>query len=168
MELNIQGRRKIIAISIQRTDSEYSEYVIAGIESYDTDKFDHWLIKIDGNGHQIWKRTIMENTNNPARFVLQTSDGGYILIGITGLYKNEEHSIWLIRTDPNGNHIWNRTFDGGRNGVISSIQQTGDGGYILAGVTELYESGDYDAFLVKTDENGNQQWNKTFGKERSN
>ena len=160
--LTFRGAEKNIAISIQQTSDR--EYFLAGVTgSYNSDNFDHWLIKIDENGHQIWKRTIIEKANNPARFVLRTSDGRYILLGITGLYENKEHNIWLIGTDPNGSPIWNRTFDGGRHGVISSIQQTADGGYILAGETELFGSGDYDAWLIKTDLIGNQQWNKTFG-----
>ena len=152
--------------SIQGTSD--SGYIGAGIilEKPGSDHPDGWLIKVDSNGNEQWNRTFQGMGFCIIESVQQTSDGGYVLAGYrTGL--EEMGGSWLIKVDANGNELWNRTFGawnrtfGGRGEWANSVQQTTDGGYILAGRGFL---------LIKTDVNGNMQWgkNKKFeGKERA-
>ena len=133
-------------------------YIFAGWAHYEVG-----LIKTDADGNQQWDKRLRVTDNDHAKSVQQTLDGGYILAG----FSHDTNDVWLIKTDANGNAQWNRTFGGSEMEYARSVQQTSDGGYILAGSTHSYGSGGADAWIVKTDANGNEQWNKTFGQASS-
>jgi len=95
--------------------------------------------------------------------VQQTNDGGYILVGYTTSQGSGNADIWLLKTDTNGTMEWNKTFGGFTTDKGYSVQQTIDGGFILVGKTFSYGYGSCDAWLIKIDQNGNEQWNKTYG-----
>jgi hypothetical protein len=119
------------------------------------------LIKVDANGNMQWSKTFGGQGWDAGYSVQQTSDGGYIIVGVTRSYGAGGYDVYLIKVDANGNIRWNKTFRGGGSTLGYSVQQTSDGGYIIIGETLSY--GGYDVYLIKVDANGNMQWSKTFG-----
>jgi len=149
------------AFSVQQTSD--GGYILAG----ETDSFgaadDIFLIKTDANGNIIWAKTYGGIENEIARSVQQTSDGGYILAGYTSSFGAGNLNIFLIKTDASGNIQWAKTYGGTDYDWAYSVQQTSDGGYIVAGRTWSFGAGSEDIFLIKTDASGNVQWAKTYG-----
>jgi hypothetical protein len=141
-------------------------YALAGYTySYGAGSADFWLVKTDSNGNAQWNRTYGGASDDYAYALVQTSDGGYAIAGSTKSFGAGDWDFWLVKTDVNGNIQWSRTYGGTRDdgwwGV--TLVQTVDGGYALAGYTYSYGAGFSDFWLVKTDSNGNMQWNRTYG-----
>ena len=113
-----------------------------------------------------WSKTFGGSGWDEANSVQQTSDGGYIIAGRTNSYGAGSKDAWLIKTDSSGKEEWSKTFGGSDYDGANSVQQTSDGGYIIAGYTGSYGAGDYDAWLIKTDSSGKEEWSKTFGDPR--
>ena len=140
-------------------------YVIVGRirpfeNSFNSDVF---LIKTDDDGNIEWEKTFGGSNSDGGGDIQLTNDGGYIIAGFTRSFGNPEDSdIWLIKTDVNGNEMWNKTYGNDvKNESGWSVKQTNDGGFIVSGSSS---SGllNYSAYLIKTDINGNLEWYKYF------
>ena len=137
-------------------------YIITGeISSSENGSSDIWLIKTDSEGQEEWNQTFDGNDRDYGKSVKQTVDGGYIIIGSTG--SDYYYDVWLIKTDPKGTEEWNQTFGGDNKDYGNSVQQTIDGGYIITGEISSSGNGSSDVLLIKTDQQGQEEWIQTFG-----
>jgi len=139
-------------------------YIICGrTESFGNGGKDVYLIKTDGNGVEQWTQTFGGSSDDEGASVQQTTDGGYIICGLTESFGNGYEDIWLIKTDSQGDSLWTKTFGGSDSDEGFSVQQTTDGGYVVTGYTESTANGNRNINLIKTDGSGNLQWEQKFG-----
>ena len=109
----------------------------------------------------VWQKTFGGNSDDEALSIQQTQDGGYIVVGYTSSFGVGNWDIYVIKLDANGDNVWEKTYGGSGYDIAYSIQQTSDGGYIIAGKTGDFYSGD--VYIIKLDKDGNKMWEKTFG-----
>lgn len=149
--------------SVQQTRD--GGYIVVGhTKSKGEGKSDVWLIKADARGNKLWEKNYGGKEEDVGRWVEQTQDGGYILVGWTKSKGSGGADIWLVKTNANGVRQWEKTFGGVGNDWSRCVQQTQDGGYILLGNTVSFTAEQsYDFWLIKTDSRGNIVWDKTYG-----
>jgi type II secretory pathway pseudopilin PulG len=146
------------ASSIQQTSD--GGYIVAGwTRSFGAGGSDIYIIKLDGNGNSVWERTYGGIKDDEAYSIQQTTDGGYIFAGWTESLGAGGRDVYIIKLDENGNKIWEKTFGGSDWDTAYSIQQTTDGGYIVAGRTDSFGEGYWDVYIIKLDKFGNAKNN---------
>lgn len=156
------GQMDDFGSSVQQTAD--GGYIIFGItESFGGGSNDYWLIKTDSIGNKIWDKTYGGENSDEASFGCQTSDDGYLIVGSTNSFDLGKKDIWLIKTDNQGDMIWNKTYGGAGYETASEVLQTNDGGIAIFGYTDSFGAGNRDMWLIKTDNEGNIIWEKTYG-----
>lgn len=154
--------------SVQQTND--SGYILSGSSTSinNTNITYVLLIKTDENGNAEWSKTFRYRNNSVGNSVQQTGDLGYIITGYTvdtnwtNPLTPMENEVLLIKTDENGSEEWNKTFEFMKVSMGYSVQQTDDKGYILCGTMLSSDDFKSSALLLKTDENGDEEWHKTF------
>ncbi len=146
-------------------------YITAGsTRSFGAGGSDAWVMKLDANGNVVWQKTYGVAAGwDWAASIRQTSDSGYIVAG--SIYAHSSgtvgyYDLWVLKLDTDGNVIWQKTYGGTGDDGAQSVQQTADGGYIVAGATALAggigATGDK-FWVLKLDADGNAAWQKTYG-----
>lgn len=143
-------------------------FVLAGSASSRIyDRMNAWLVKTNQHGEQLWSHNYGGEQHDyyASAAIIQTEDGGFALAGYMYSYDSESLDIWLLRLNADGNSLWSCTFGGEYRDVASSIIQTEDEGFVLAGTTESFGAGGTDFWLVRTDADGDSLWSQTYGGE---
>ena len=148
--------------SVQQTSD--GGFTVAGsTESFGAGAEDVWLIHTDATGDTLWTRTYGGSDYDFGKSGQPTSDGGFIVTGYNRSFSGGECDLWLIRTDAKGDTLWTRTYGGSGGEAGWSVQQTSDGGFIVAGYTSSYGAGGDDVRLIRTDSLGGTLWARTYG-----
>lgn len=147
---------------------------------------DIWVIKLRPDGEEQWQKTLGGSGKDIVSKILQTSDGGYIIGGSSSspgveregakVEKNSPNygnlDYWLVKLNAEGTIEWERTYGGSYKDQLESISLTRDNGFIVGGYSNspisvtksenpMGEGGDY--WILKLDEKGNVEWQKTLG-----
>ncbi|WP_171036583.1 T9SS type A sorting domain-containing protein [Dyadobacter sediminis] len=148
---------------------------------------DFWLVKIDSTGEIRWDKTIGGTGADALSTMLASEDGGYVLGGTSTSQKSRDKSenardnnsykgdYWIVKTDPDGGIVWDKTLGGDSKDELSSMVATADGGYLLGGTSRSAATGEKsevsrdpgfekaDFWVIKVNSLGTKLWDKTLG-----
>jgi phage-related tail fiber protein len=157
----IGGSSDDVAFSI--IQSSDGGYVVAGRTfSFETVSYDFYVVKLDSGGNIVWTKAIGGNSSEEAYSITQSSDGGYVVAGLTQSFGAGNEDIYVVKLDSSGNVLWTKTIGGSYGDGAYSIIQSSDGGYVVAGWTSSFGAGS-GVYVVKLDSSGNVLWTKTIG-----
>jgi len=110
-----------------------------------------------------WEKTFGGNDDYEyyGSSVRQTTDGGYIIAGTAESRSTDKSDVYLVKTDPSGVEVWNKSYGGNGKYSGNSVQQTVEGGYIVVGGRRDFGE-DLSIYLLKLDADGNEIWSNTF------
>ena len=135
--------------------------VVGRTVSYGSGKEDLYLIKLDAEGRMVWNRSY-GGAEMDVGHGIAARDGGFILVGYSYSYgTGGAPTAYVVRTDPEGRMLWNRTC-GGPHAVAHAVEGD-EGGCVVAGVTYSFGAGSADAYVFRIDDQGTLVWNRTFG-----
>ncbi len=140
---------------------------------------DYWVIKVDSLGNKLWDKTYGGTEHDILYLVTKTKDGNFILAGQSYSNASGDKSennrgdldIWVIKIDPLGNKLWDKTYGGNKAERIQGLVESPDGAIVMAigsasdvGFDKSQPTqGGEDFWILKVDENGNKLWDKRFG-----
>src|SRR3990167_6343532 len=139
-------------------------YIVAGYTgSFGAGKGDVWILKLRADGTVEWQKTYGGANGDVAESVCETRDGGYIVAGWTRSFGAGKEDVWVLKFRADGTVEWQKTYGGGGSDEGYSIQQTSDGGHIVAGETRSFGAGKEDVWVLKLRADGTVEWQKTYG-----
>ncbi|MEX0724482.1 MAG: hypothetical protein WD053_11415 [Gracilimonas sp.] len=176
------GSSNDYANSIQITDD--GGYIVAGWSRSNNGDIsgnngfdDYWIVKLDGSGDIQWEENYGGSSNEQANSIQTTDDGGYIVVGwstsddgdVSGHYGNEfREDYWIVKLDGSGSIEWEGNYGGTMYDEAHSVQQTDDGGYIVAGESnsddgDVSDNKGSNFWIVKLDGSGSIEWEENYG-----
>ena len=142
-------------------------YVAAGEQYPPGGSQEAWVMKLKPDGEIEWQNTYGRAEHyDSALSIRSTADGGFILLGRTQSYTfGSEQGAWVLKLAGNGEIEWQKFLGGSEYDMLFSVEQTTDGGYVLAGGTYSYSDVPWfsEVWLVKMFPNGDIDWEKTYG-----
>jgi hypothetical protein len=141
-----------------------------GDTTVDNDKL--WLLKTDSLGNVSWDRRLRPLGCEAARAhsVIQTSDGGYAIAGFVWIDSGPDVTrTYVLRTNGQGDSLWAKCY-GRYLGAANDVEETRDGGYIVAGEQYAWCNGDLrpDVYVIRLDSLGDSLWSLTLGDSAQN
>ncbi|KAA5820862.1 hypothetical protein FPF71_17130 [Algibacter amylolyticus] len=165
----------------------YTQSLDGDITNKTNESFDYWILKYDQNSNLEWQKTCGGTDDDRGNDIIQTSDGGYAVIGFSksndGDITNYQgaHDFWVLKLTASGTILWQKNYGFLGADIGNTIIQTNDGGFLLTGVLDvsasngqgnskntnskssktLHAGGDYWAIKINT--LGVIQWRNYYG-----
>ncbi len=145
-------------------ETSTGDFVFTGYSySYTHGENDVWVVKTDNLGNLIWAYNYGGTGSEYGMSIVEADDGGYVIAGSTTSFGSGGTDVYLLKINSDGNLEWERTFGGSSDDWAGSIDMVSDGGFIIVGDTKSFGNGDYNVWMIKTNSNGIEEWNRNLG-----
>jgi len=153
--------------SVLQTDD--GGYIVAGrTMSYGNGSNDIYVLKTDANGNELWTKTYGGNGWDAPLDMKKTLDNCYVITGGTSSFGAGASDAFMIKIDNNGDSLWLKTYGGSIDDAAYEVDICEDSGYIMSGSTCSFADGFAAAYLIRTNNNGDTLWTKTYEKKDFN
>jgi hypothetical protein len=142
---------------------------------------DFWLVRLDAQGQKLWEQSYGGSSSDTLSALEQTADGGFILGGTSWSQAGGNKTspffgisdFWIVRTDAQGNKLWEKSFGGSGYDTLQTIKPTTNGGFVVGGISDSPANGNKsspsyganDFWVLRLDADGNKLWEASFGTE---
>mgnify|MGYP000297037482 FL=1 len=167
------------AFGVEKT-ADNGFIIVGSSDSNDVDisdnkgSYDFWVLKISSSGTLLWEKSFGGTEIDEARAITSTTDGNFIIVGDTRSSdvnvsnNNGAADLWMLKISPEGNLLWEKTIGATGFDVARSVSKSQDNGFVISGSSRSSDGGytnqgQNDAWVLKTDANGNILWQKTVG-----
>ncbi len=133
---------------------------------------DAWIFKTNAQGQIIWDKTIGGTQNDVLVDIVSTGDGGYMMIGTTWSKGNGQNDLWIVKVDPNGQLLWNKTYGTGAMETGNAITKNANDEFVIAGTKHVASfdnragqpqlQEDHFIWMLKVDYNGAEIWDERY------
>ena len=131
--------------------------------SFGSGKTDMHIMKLDSKGNKLWAKNFGGERKETASAIIQTADGGYVVVGSTKSFGAGGYDFYIVKIDADGNKIWERVAGGSAKDEATAVTATKDGGLLVLGTTKSYGTGSYNYYAIRLDANGTLVWEQVAG-----
>jgi hypothetical protein len=124
---------------------------------------DIYFLRIDDYGDTLWTRTYSYEFSQYSSAIIQTDDGGFLIVGSVYYDSSSNGDVYLVKTDNVGDTLWTRVYGGDSYDSASDVEQTNDGGYIVAGTTDSYGAAPCNGYVLRLNSDGDTLWTRIYG-----
>jgi uncharacterized caspase-like protein len=133
--------------------------------SFSKGSTDVWLLKLKPTGEELWRQSIGKEGQEWPNALIETRDGGMVVAGYTRDVKTRQNNAWVFKLDKTGKMLWEKTYGGALADEAKAIVETDGGGYVVAGSSRSFSNGQSDMWLLRIAPNGDELWQRNFGKD---
>lgn len=145
-----------------KNTSDGAHILVGESSSFEADKTDVLITKIDPNGKVLWSSTYGGDLVDVPLDVIETSDNGYVVVGETNSFEALDHDMFLLKIDKYGAFEWARIYGADSIDYAASIVENKQG-YLIAGESNSYDTTSWDIWVMQVDYDGEPLWSKVYG-----
>ncbi len=124
---------------------------------------DAWLVKLNSSGDTTWTKRFGGAQNDEGYYLTVAPDGGFVFLVRDSSNAGQDIDVRMIKTDASGTVLWNKVYGGNQKDTPKMVQNTADGGFIVAAISRSFGWINPDMWILKCTSTGDTTWTRHYG-----